>query len=186
MNSSLSNLFIAIAVCIIAFIGYGVWYAAIAAKSAAVANLESRITEKTETASRIASARAALTKIAGDEDVVQSYFVSKTGVVAFIDDLEARGEAQGTVMDVLSVSTGGVPARPTLILTLTIKGTFDAVMRTIGRIEYAPYDISIMALSLRQSVSDNWHADLKLRVGSVSANEATNPNNPNILKTIAL
>lgn len=176
MNSPLTNLIIALVVCIAASIGYGVWYTAIATKSTAVANLESRIVTKTQTASRIASARAALTEIAGDESIVQSHFVSKTGVVAFIDDLEARGKAQGVIMSVLSVSTGGAPTRPTLVLTLAIKGTFDAVMRTIGSIEYAPYDISILGLSLGQDASNSWHADLKLLIGSISENETISQN----------
>lgn len=172
MKTSFTNLVIALVVCVATFIGYGVWYAAIAAKSAAVANLESRITAKNETASRIASARAALAEIAGDESIVQSYFVSKTGVVAFIDALEALGKTQKAAVSVLSVSMGGAPAQPTLVLALTVTGTFDAVMRTVGEIEYAPYDLSVSALSLGHAAPNSWHADLKLLVGSVSTNAA--------------
>ena len=167
MNSPFVNLIIAVVICVIASIGYGVWYAAIVAKSTAVAALENQIAAKTKTADRIASARAALNEIADDEIIVQKYFVSKTGVVAFIDDLESRAKAQGVSMSVLSVSTEGAPAQPTVVLSLTIKGTFDAVMRTVGSIEYAPYDISVLGLSLGQIATNSWHADLKILVGSV-------------------
>jgi len=173
MKSHFFNFIVALGVALAALVGYGFWYAAVAAKSAAVANLQSQIDTKTETMSRIASARAALAEISGDEAAVQSYFVSETGVVAFIDGLEAQGKAQGTVVSVLSVSAGAADTQPAFVLSLTIKGAFDAVMRTLGAIEYAPYDLSISELSLVQNGKNAWQADLKLLVGSVSAATST-------------
>lgn len=173
MKSPLIHILLACFVCIATIVGYGFWYAVIGAKSTAVANLESQIVTKTETASRIASARASLAEIAGDEASMQSYFVPETGVVAFINNLEAQGHTQGVTISVLSVSTSGAGAQSTLTFTLTIKGTFDAVMRTIGAIEYAPYDLSISTLSLGWDDKDSWHADLNLLVGSVPAGVAT-------------
>lgn len=167
------HLVAALTVAVAALVGYGFWYAAIAADSAAVANLQSRITAKAETVSRIISARAALAEISGNEAVVQSYFVPETGVVAFIDGLEALGKAQGTVVSILSVSAGAVGAQPTFMLSLTVKGAFDAVMRTVGAIEYAPYDLSISGLSLMRNDKNDWQADLKLLVGSVSTATST-------------
>jgi hypothetical protein len=173
MKSPLLHIILACSVCVATMIGYGFWYATVGAKSIAVANLESQISEKTEAASRIASARASLAEIAGDEASMQNYFVPETGVVAFINNLEAQGRAQGASVSVLSVSTSGAGAQPTLTFSITIKGTFDAVMRTVGAIEYAPYDLSISALSLGQEGSNSWHANLNLLVGSVSASIAT-------------
>lgn len=169
MKSSLSSLVVMAILCGAALAGYGVWYAAIAAKSASVAALQSDIDTKTETVNRIAATRATLAGIANDEAAVQDYFVPETGVVAFIDALEERGRAQNAGISVLSVSTGGSTASPTLLLSLTIKGTFDAVMRTVGSIEYAPYSLSITALSIVQDDKDSWHADVKVTVGSVPA-----------------
>lgn len=167
MKSTLAHLAFASAACVAVLAGYGFWYAATAAKSVEVAELQSQIDAKTEAVSRMATTRAALAEIAGDESVVRGYFVPETGVVAFIDDLEARGRALGAAVSVLSVSTGGGGAEPTLQFALSVKGTFDAVMRTVGAIEYAPYAISISALSVGQDAKDLWHADLKLRVASV-------------------
>ena len=153
--------------------GYAFWYLTVSGKSKEVAGLQHQITTANETMNRIASARAALTEIAGDEMKVRSYFVPETSIVAFINDLEARGSAQGTTIDVASVSTGGTPSRPALLLSITIKGTFDAVMRTVGSIEYAPYDISIATISIGQEVENAWRASLTLKVGSVSTKTAT-------------
>ncbi|HQT82790.1 MAG: hypothetical protein B7W98_00195 [Parcubacteria group bacterium 20-58-5] len=173
MKSPLFHLIVASVICAVAVIGYGVWYAAIETKSAAVASLESQIATKTEAASRIASARASLAEISGDETTLQGYFVPESGVVSFINTLEELGKAQGAAVSVLSVSTSGTKARPTLTLALTTKGTFDAVMRTVGAIEYAPYDLSFSTLALGQDTANNWHAAVNLVVGSVSVGTAT-------------
>ncbi len=167
MKSHFLHFASAFAVCAAVLIGYGAWYAAIAAKSTAVADLQNKIDTKAETVSRIAAARATLADIASDEAVVQAYFVPETGVVALIDALEARGAARGVVINVLSVSAAGTSKEPALALTLTIQGTFDAVMRTVGSIEYAPYALSVSSLSLGRGAQNNWQADLKILVGSV-------------------
>lgn len=167
----------ALMVAIATLVGYGFWYATIADESAVVANLQNQIIAKTETMSRIVSARASLTEIADAEAAVQSYFVPETGVVAFIDGLEAQGKTQGTAVNVLSVSAGSAGTQPIFVLSLAIKGTFDAVMRTVGAIEYAPYDLSISELSLIQDDAKNWQADFKLLVGSVKIGTST-PSTP--------
>lgn len=173
MKSSLAHIALAGVLCAIAIIGFGFWYSVIETKSIEVANLESQIDTKTETSNRIASARASLAEIAGDEAIMQSYFVPETGVVAFITDLEALGRSQGATVSVLSVSKGGSSTQPMLIFSLTIKGTFDAVMRTVGAIEYSPYDLSTSMLFVGQDEKKNWRADLNLLVGSVSTKAAT-------------
>lgn len=168
MKSSFAHLGVALIVGIAALVGYGTWYAAIAASSTAGAELQNQISAKTETASRITAARSAISEIVNDETTVRGYFVPEANVVAFIDDLEARGLSRGTTVDVLSVSTSGTGVRPTLELALTIEGSFDAVLRTVGIIEYAPYDLLISKFSLAQDSTDNWHADVTVVVGSVS------------------
>ncbi len=176
MKSSLIHLFVALTVCVVTSIGYGLWYATIETKSAAVAQLKGEVAAKNENAKRIASARASLAEIAGSEAIIQSYFVPETGVVAFINNLEAQGRKQGTVVSVRSVSTNAEGALLTLTFSLTITGAFDAVMRTVGVIEYAPYDLSLSALSVTQDAKNSWHADLTILVGSAPA--ATAPTTP--------
>lgn len=173
MKSHFFNFVAELIIMVVILVGYGFWYSAVTAKSATVAGLQNQITAKTETATRIATARAAIAEIVGDEAIVQGYFVSETGVVAFINGLEAQGQKQGTMVNVLSVSTGTKGTQPALIFSLSIKGSFDAVMRTVGAIEYMPYDLSISGLSLVQDDKNIWHADLDIRVGSVKATTNT-------------
>ncbi|MDE1925494.1 MAG: hypothetical protein KGH79_04985 [Patescibacteria group bacterium] len=173
MKSILSHIILVGLLCVMLLTGYSVWYVIVEKKSVAVADLESQISAKTQTESRINAIRASLAEIAGDEASLQSYFVPETGVVSFIDDLEGRGKALGTTVNVLSVSAGGTTALPSFTLALSIDGTFDAVMRTVGAIEYAPYDLSISTLSVAQDAKNKWHADLNVSVGSMIANTAT-------------
>lgn len=173
MKSPFIHIVFVCSVCAAMIVGYGFWYSVIENKSTAVANLENQIVTKTKTAARIASVRASLAEIAGDEASMQNYFVPETGVVAFITDLEEQGHKQGTTVSVLSVSTSGAGAQPTLTFSLTINGAFDAVMRTVGAIEYAPYDLSISTLVLGKTDESGWHANLSLLVGSVPPRAAT-------------
>lgn len=169
MRSPFSHIIIAVAVCVAAIIGYGMWYAIISTKSASVATLQNQINTKTETVNRIAATRATLADVANDETVVQGYFVPEASVVPFINALETSGKTLGAVVSVLSVGTSGTPAKPSLTLALSARGTFDAVMRTIGSIEYAPYDLSISSLVIVKNGENSWHADFKVLVGSVPA-----------------
>ncbi len=167
MKSPYIKLIIALACGAAAFIAYGLWYSFIVSKSAVVAGLEIQVNTIIDTASRVAAAKTALSKITGDETTVQSYFVPQTGVVAFINDLESRGRTLRSAVSVVSVSTGGTYTHPILVFELGIKGAFDSVMRTVGAIEYAPYALKVTGLSLGQEDKNSWHADIKLEVGSI-------------------
>lgn len=172
MRSARLHAVLSISAAAIALIGYGFWYAAVEAKSALVADLENQIVAKTGTANRLASSRASLTEIADDEATIRSYFVPETGVVAFIDALQARGKVQGATVSVLSVSASDKATRPLLTFSLAVTGTFDAVMRTVGAIEYAPYDLTVAGLSVGQNGKSSWRADLNIVVGSATAAES--------------
>jgi hypothetical protein len=182
MKSPFLHLIIWILIVVGALAAQGVWYSEVSHKSAEVAQLQNQIDTKTETASRIASARITLSEIAGDEAIVQGYFVPETGVVPFIDDLETRARAQNATMKVLSVSVGGTSKQPTLGLSIALDGSFDAVMRTVGAIEYAPYDLVITKLSTGKTEKNIWHATLELVVGSVPAATASSTK-PTLPKT---
>lgn len=168
--SFLKNIAI-LSVCVVAIFGCAAWYSTVSTKSAEVADLQNKIDAKKETMARVAGTRATLSGIKDDEAVVFGYFVPETGVVPFIDAIEAQGETLGTVVRVLSVSASGTKTNqvPALLMSLSVKGEFDSVLRTVGSIEYAPYAISISNLSMTKDTVAGWQADIKLIVGSVSA-----------------
>lgn len=155
----------AIAIGLVALGGYVTWYSIVSDESQHVADLQSQIDAANKNVNQIAAARIALTEIADDEATVQSYFVPDTGVVSFINNLEQLGTTQKANVTVLSVSASGT-STPTLALTLSVTGTFDSVMRTVGLIEYAPYDLSITKFSIVEADKNSWLATVSLTVGS--------------------
>jgi hypothetical protein len=169
MKSPLIHLIVWACVCAAALVGYSVWFAAVESKSMAVAALENKIKTKNETSARVTEARAILAKIAEDESLVRGYFVPETKIVSFINALEGLSSEQKTEMKVLSVSTRGDAQHANLELRISasVQGAFDAVMRTVGAIEYAPYHISITKFSVTNGEKDSWSASLELVVGSM-------------------
>lgn len=154
---------------------YIIWYTEVSKKSASVVSLESQISAAADAMNRIASSKAMFAEIAGDEAKLKDHFVSESGVVAFINDLESLGIPNHATVNVLSVSKGGSVQRPTLILSVTIEGTFDAVLSTIGAIEYAPYTISISTLSVVKDAKNSWRATVSLSVGAVTETKTATP-----------
>lgn len=166
MKSLTAHFVSALALLLVALAVYGSWYYSVAAGSAAVAGIEARINAKTELADRVASARAALAELSGDEHAIGAYFVSESSVVAFIDDLEARGRAQGASVSVRSVAPTTEGAHAALAVELALEGAFEPVMRTVGAIEYAPKYLRVTELTLAADEEGGWRADLSLIVGS--------------------
>lgn len=152
---------------------YFMWFGIVQKKSAAVASLEEQIAAKASTVSYMAQARASLAEVASDEATLQNYFVPETEVVSFINELEALGHAQNATVNVLSVAKGGTGSQTGFTLSLTVNGSFDGVMRTLGAIEYAPYDLSVSTLTLAQADKSKWQANLNLFAGSVAGPKNT-------------
>lgn len=175
----LSSPFIQVSVAAVIFlaavVACGIWYNALASESARVAGIQGRIEDAQQTAKRIAAARAALSQIAGDEASVRAYFVSDANIVNFIDDLQTRGQTLGADVTVLSVSAANAGTHPALDLSVSVKGPFDAVMRTIGAIEYAPYDVVMGAVSVNQQPQNGWLASVSFVVGSAPASLGGSP-----------
>ncbi len=169
MKNHLFHLAIALVFLVVALGVYGLSYAMLRTESATVAGLKSQIDAKATIASHVASARAMLAVTASDEATIHSYFVPENGIAAFIDGLEAIGKARGASVDVLSVSAGTGGEQNAFFLELTVTGSFDAVMRTVGSIEYAPYDITVTQLSLSRQSSGGWLANMNLSAGSIVA-----------------
>ena len=168
MKSSLHQLIVAICICITVIAGYAVWHTVLSTMDTVIAKLESDILIKTEKANKIAATRAMLSGIAGDEAGIRDYFVPETGVAAFIDSLEAYGREQGSTVSVLSVSTESLPMRSILTISLTVKGTFESIMRTVGVIEYGPYELSISKLAVAKNDKNRWSTGLTTLEGRLA------------------
>lgn len=175
----LSAMLIVLAVVMFA---YGAWYRAIANESEHSAALSLEIETKAAARNRTSALRETLGKLASDEALVAKYFVSSDTVVSFLEELQRHGTEAGATVDVLSVSSESDDEQQVLRVTLHIAGSFRGVMNAVGRIEYAPYDLSVQTLSLQSRSSGGseegastttWDGSLTILVGASSATSTT-------------
>jgi len=127
---------------------YGFWYATVGTASAEAAQLAEKIKTAGHDSARVAAAKAALVSLAEDELSVRTYLVPTNDVVPFLEGLEQTGKQLGAAVEVASVSAQNSTNRPHLLLALKITGSFDSVLRTLGAIEYGPYDSELTNLTL--------------------------------------
>ena len=160
---------------------YTVLRGAVNGKSVTVAQIGQQITTKSAEAARLVSVRARLGALADEEREINSYFVPETRIVAFIDELQSRGAVLGASVEIASVAAQpkkGV-VRPTLLIALSIQGSFDVVMRTLGSIEYAPYDLRVTSLTLAKDAdTGSWLASVNLAVGAATPSESATSSLP--------
>lgn len=168
MKTSIAGLALGLLLAAGAAGAYAWWYHLVALQSAKAAELSTDIAATREAEDRIVAAKAALAELSIDESVLQDYFVSEGNVVAFLADLQELGRKLGSNVSVLSVSAAS--GAPALSVALQISGTFDAVTRTAGAIEHAPYAITVQSLSLSEGETVKratvWSAGMTLSVGS--------------------
>lgn len=167
MKNSLIHLVLALVALLVVAGAYGAWYVAVDTENAKARDLSSQILTKSQDASRIAQAKAALAALATDEAAVSTHFVSPGDIVPFLGGLQSAGAALGSKVDIVSV--GAAPAAAGeghLNLSVHILGTFDSVLRTVGAFEYAPYDIRLTNLSLDTGAKGQWSAAASFSVGT--------------------
>jgi hypothetical protein len=134
---------------------YAFWYGAVGDASAEAAALSKEIRAKGIESSRVADEKDALTLLAADEASMRAYFVRQEEIVPFLSMLEKKGAALGAKLEVASVSEDATGGRNRILLSLKITGSFDAVLRTLGAIEYGPYDSSVSNVTFDTSSAED-------------------------------
>lgn len=168
------HLFIALGIFAGACIGYGIAYHALGTLSASVTALTKEVAAKKESAAAATLAADELARLSVEEEQINGYFVVQDNIVSFLETLQAKGVVLGSVIKVVSVSANP-GTRPHLDLALSITGSFDAVMRTVGSIEYSPHDITVTSLvldvidSADEDAPPGWTATMKMTVGTATS-----------------
>ncbi|MES2668440.1 MAG: hypothetical protein V4644_01995 [Patescibacteria group bacterium] len=126
---------------------YAFCYNVLVAAKADAAALAAEIGKKSQEASRIQETRDALEGLAADEAVMQGYLIRQEDIVPFLTMLEERARELGSTLEVVSVSAEKGAERGRILLSLRVDGSFDAVLRTLGSIEYGPYDAQIQSVT---------------------------------------
>jgi Tfp pilus assembly protein PilO len=136
-----------------------------------VETVAATVSEKRQETLRVALAKAALPKLAESEALLDAHTVRAQDIVSFLGGLETQGKATGATIEVVSVSPEQATERPRLALSIKITGTFDAVERTLGTIEYGKYDAVVSSVTLEaskdaQAKSPTWTAFVVLSVAT--------------------
>lgn len=146
-RSSLIQLAIALTVLVGVLGAYGFWYSLVGKSSVEAAMLSEEIRTKSQDSARVAAAKVALESLAEDEAAMRAYLVREKDIVPFLGTLEETGASLGAGVEVVSVSAEARGERSQIQLSLKITGSFDAVLRTLGAIEYGPYDSAIQSVT---------------------------------------
>ena len=173
-NKALIRLIGSVILLVLIVIGYGFWYSIVTAESVQAGSLLTKIADQTDATAKIAQAKSQLIQLSTQEATVDQYFVETNDLVPFLEQLQASGKFLGTNVQVASVSAAPGDPYGNLSLSLSITGSFDAVVRTIGSIEYEPFNIKITSLSLNTSSalgtattsSPQWTANASFSVGA--------------------
>jgi Tfp pilus assembly protein PilO len=170
-------LIVAAAVLVGAGAVYGFAYYSLDSLQAKSAALENDIQTKSTLLKRATRARSELSSLESQEARINQYSVDRKDVVAFLEAVEGGGKGLGSTVDVLSVSDQTVEGHGRIALALSVVGSFDAVMRTLGAIEYSPYDGVIENVSLDGSGGGGkvWSASVSYSVGLRSTSTPQKP-----------
>lgn len=166
MKSTYIQLAIAFAVLALTLGGYLWWYQQVTSESSMTVSLLQEIKAKEELAKRTSTVEAAFAKLSTSQNDVQNYFISEKNIVSFLEEMEEMGEFHNARVRVVSVGAPSVKAgEQSIALSLTIEGGFDAVLRTLGLIEHAPYALVITSLTMNKVIA-GWSASVGAVVGS--------------------
>lgn len=158
---------------------YGAWYSRVGKESANVLSLQSEIQAKIETAAHAQEAKTQLNRALADRESITGYFVNTNDVVPFLETLQSTGAKYGSKVSVESVSAQPAEPHALLQLSLRITGSFDSVERTLGAIEYEPYDTTISNVTLDTpggSAAPQWTAAVTMNVGTMdTSGSSTKP-----------
>lgn len=156
---------------------YGAWYARVGKESANAVSIQSQIQAKQEAAARAQDAKTQLSHALSDRAAITGYFVNTNDVVPFLETLQSTGAKFGSKVSVESVSSQPAKPHTLLQLSVSITGPFDSVERTLGAIEYEPYDTTITSVTLDtpggSASAPQWTAAVTMNVGTIDTAVAT-------------
>jgi hypothetical protein len=146
--------FMAVAVFIASVILYVGGYYLLDHFTARADELATQVNVKNQALENATRAHSAISSLTTEQGSVDQYLITKQEVVSFLESLQGVGAPLGAKVNVLSVSDQKDKTRSRIQLQLSVTGSFDAVMRTLGAIEYAPYDGVMSNVTLNTGVGD--------------------------------
>ena len=139
MRAPLVGLIVSLGVLALSLGAYVFWHNTVSSLSDHVDELVASAAEKNAALARLASGKDALVALASDEETLKSFSVAREGVVSFLESIESRSAKLGAHLEVGSVVVEEEGPHPLLLLTIKITGSFEAVLRALGLLEYGPH-----------------------------------------------
>jgi hypothetical protein len=137
----------------------------------------STLLEKESIKSDYVEHKKKLTEISNIKDKIYGNFVDPGQVDSLVDYLEKLGKDNGTDLSVSSIDP--VRDSKSIVITVSIKGSFSKVINSISLIENSPYQVHINSIYLNKdssvaldpksgkavsSSADKWRADLSFNM----------------------
>lgn len=148
---------------------YGFLFREIKMKNEVSSNLVNDIDARVAEENMQSSIKALAAETTVLREKLTGYSVAREGAVSFIELLETAGKNTGASVSIESVSTANVPdstALETLRLTLNATGSWRAVIRFLGLLEFLPYEARIeqVVVSKPPQGGEPWRINLALYV----------------------
>lgn len=174
MTKSLMHLIAAAGFLLLTLIAYGAWFTIVGRTSAEASALRTEIANRGEAGTRAAMARKTLDDLALQEASLYGHLVAPSDIVSFLETVEGTGRRLGTSIEVVSVGPAQNKQNQ-IALALSISGPFDAVMRTLGALEYQKYATTLTNLTLEsQGASAGiWEAAVTFTVAATPQSAQT-------------
>lgn len=153
---------VAVLVALALTLGYTFWFSEVVRMQDQVSALASQIVTKTREYVHASENRTALQEVVEHETEVNAHFAPTSAIVTFLESIEQLGRAYGTTVTVVSVTGSATDGK--LTLALSVSGTFDAVMRTLGFIEHGQFASATKSLTLETTENNDWTAALTVVV----------------------
>lgn len=148
---------------------YAFAYLHIEGIGARIVAAEQEIHNKNAEVANIRDAQSALAALTESEARIKGYFVPEGEVVAFLEEVGRTGDTLGADVAVVGVTERSTESGRTMLdLSVQATGPFSSVMRALGMLEFAPYDITLTNLSMNaaESAESSWSAAASFDVGT--------------------
>ncbi|HYE22886.1 MAG TPA: hypothetical protein VEA92_00325 [Candidatus Paceibacterota bacterium] len=168
-NAVLTQLSIAALFLIASVAAYVFSYLHVEGIGSRIVSAETEAQQKNAELMNIHEAQSALSVLTESEARIKGYFVPATAAVSFLESVGTAGDAFGADVSVVSVNEDTAETGRTMLsLALQVRGSFEAVMRTVGTLEFAPYDITLTNISLDATDAEGaaWTAAANFTVGT--------------------
>jgi len=110
------------------------------------------------------SIKTLVAQTASVREQLEAYFISKEGVVSFIELLEGVGQSAGAAVSIQNVEEtplDGSDVLESLRVSITAEGSWESVVHFLGLLEYLPYESSVGDVVFSRSDSA-WRLDARV------------------------